>query len=138
MPANGPAIWGGCVTRREHRAGSRYFSHKAVTVQGGYGTCFCSPGTKLAEHYECRGTSYLTNGELSRYCYFVNSCGAVRICQALRFCLTARSKSKNRDKQLTHIVRVMRSIFFKIQIYCQRVEIKETYPLNHNNIQDRI
>jgi hypothetical protein len=70
---------------------------KAVTVQGGYGTCFCSPGTKSAEHYECRGTSYLTNGELSRYCYFVNSCGAVRICQALQSCLGGRSKSKNRD-----------------------------------------
>ena len=38
--ANGPAIWGGCVTRREHRAVSRYFSHKAVTVQGGYGALF--------------------------------------------------------------------------------------------------
>ena len=38
--ANGPAIWGGCVTRRRHRAGSWYFSHKAVTVQGGYGALF--------------------------------------------------------------------------------------------------
>jgi len=116
MTHNGSAIWGGCVTQRQHRAESWYFSHKAVTVQGGYGTCFCSPGTNLAEHYECRGTSYLTNGELSRYCYFVNSCGAVRICQALRFCLGGRSNSKNRDKQLTHIVRVMRSIFFNPNI----------------------
>jgi hypothetical protein len=38
--ANGPAIKGGCVTRREHRAGSRYFSRKTVTVQGGYGALF--------------------------------------------------------------------------------------------------
>jgi hypothetical protein len=38
--ANGPAIWGGCVTRREHRAESWYFSQKAVTVQGGYGALF--------------------------------------------------------------------------------------------------
>jgi hypothetical protein len=30
---NGSAIWGGCVTRRHHRAGPWYFSHKAVTVQ---------------------------------------------------------------------------------------------------------
>ena len=37
---NGPAIWGGCVTRREHRAGSWYFSREAVTVQGGYGAVF--------------------------------------------------------------------------------------------------
>jgi len=40
MNANGPAIWGGCVTRREHRAGSWYFSQKTVTVQGGYGALF--------------------------------------------------------------------------------------------------
>jgi len=40
MHANGPAIWGGCVTRRSIRAGSWYFSQKAVTVQGGYGVVF--------------------------------------------------------------------------------------------------
>jgi hypothetical protein len=40
IATNGPAIWGGCVTRREHRAGSSYFSQKAVTVQGGYGALF--------------------------------------------------------------------------------------------------
>jgi hypothetical protein len=56
MNANGPAIKGGCVTRRKHRAESWYFSREVVTVQGGYGTCFCSPGTKLVEHYACRGT----------------------------------------------------------------------------------
>jgi len=38
--ANGPAIWGGCVTRRSIRAGSWYFSQKTVTVQGGYGALF--------------------------------------------------------------------------------------------------
>jgi len=40
MPPNGLAIKGGCVTRRKHRAGSWYFSQKAVTVQGGYGALF--------------------------------------------------------------------------------------------------
>ena len=39
MP-NGPAIWGGCVTRRSIRAVSWFFSQKAVTVQGGYGALF--------------------------------------------------------------------------------------------------
>ena len=63
ISANGPAIWGGCVTRREHRVGSRYFSHKAVTVQGGYGTCFCRPGTNFIEHYECRGTRLIRGRE---------------------------------------------------------------------------
>jgi len=37
---NGPAIWGGCVTRRKHRVESWFFSHKTVTVQGGYGALF--------------------------------------------------------------------------------------------------
>jgi len=40
MKPNGPAIKGGCVTRRKHRAGSWYFSQKFVTVQGGYGVLF--------------------------------------------------------------------------------------------------
>ena len=74
---NGPAIWGGCVTRRKHRAGSWYFSQKAVTVQGGYGTCFCRPGTNFIEHYACRGTSLIGAGKLSRYRIFVGGTGAV-------------------------------------------------------------
>ena len=48
ITANGPAMWGGCVTRpvlteasgREHRVESWYFSQKAGTVQGGYGAVF--------------------------------------------------------------------------------------------------
>jgi hypothetical protein len=40
MAYNGPAIWGGCVTRRKHRVWSWYFSQEAVTVQGGYGALF--------------------------------------------------------------------------------------------------
>jgi len=42
MKPNGPAIKGGCVTRRQHRAGSRYFSREIVTVQGGPVTSFLS------------------------------------------------------------------------------------------------
>jgi len=38
--SDGPAIWGGCVTRRKHRAESWYFSREVVTVQGGYGALF--------------------------------------------------------------------------------------------------
>ena len=37
---NGPAIWGGCVTRRKHRPRPVFFSQKVVTVQGGYGVLF--------------------------------------------------------------------------------------------------
>ena len=84
---NGSAIWGGCVTRRKHRAGSWYFSREAVTVQGGYGTCFCSHGTNFCEHYACRvcpdmrsivrGTSLIGASKLSRYRIFVGGTGAV-------------------------------------------------------------
>ena len=62
---NGPAIKGGCVTRRKHRAGSWYFSRKIVTVQGGYGALFAVHGTNFIEHYECRGTSLIRAGKLS-------------------------------------------------------------------------
>jgi hypothetical protein len=31
LKPNGPAIWGGCVTRRKHRVGSIFFSQKTVT-----------------------------------------------------------------------------------------------------------
>ena len=37
---NGPAIWGGCVTRHSIRAESWYFSHEVLTVQGGHGALF--------------------------------------------------------------------------------------------------
>jgi hypothetical protein len=56
---NGPAIKGGCVTRRQHRAGSRYFRQEIVTVQGGYGTCFCSHGTNFIALRRGRGTSLI-------------------------------------------------------------------------------
>ena len=77
MNANGPAIWGGCVTRRKHRAESWYFSQKVVTVQGGYGALFASHGTNFNEHYACRGTSLIGAGKLSPCRIFVRSTGAV-------------------------------------------------------------
>jgi hypothetical protein len=80
---NGPAIKGGCVTRRQHRAGSWFFSREIVTVQGGYGTCFCHPGTKVCEHYECRGTSFFGAGKLSRYRIIVGGTGAAIAVQGL-------------------------------------------------------
>jgi hypothetical protein len=141
MPYNGPAIWGGCVTRRKHRVGSWYFSHEAVTVQGGYGTCFCRPGTNFLEHYECRGTSVIEAVNLSPVTKLVAGTGAVsrykvvseaencqvavfilwadarvRVHEPLQIYLECRSKSKNRDKQLTHIVRVSTSNLFVIML----------------------
>ena len=77
MQANGPAIWGGCVTRRKHRSESWYFSQKTVTVQGGYGTCFCRHGTSFIEHYACRGTSLIGAANLSPVTNLVVGTGAV-------------------------------------------------------------
>jgi hypothetical protein len=37
---------------------------KAVTVQGGYGTCFCNHGTNFIEHWQCRGTSLISGRKL--------------------------------------------------------------------------
>ena len=77
LHANGPAIWGGCVTRRKHRAESWYFSRETVTVQGGYGTRFCHPGTNFIEHYECRGTRLIGAVNLSPVAKLVVCTGAV-------------------------------------------------------------
>jgi hypothetical protein len=42
-----------------------YFRHETVTVQGGYGTCFCRHGTNFIEHYACRVTSLIGAANLS-------------------------------------------------------------------------
>jgi len=52
---NGPAIWGGCVTRHKHQVGSWYFSHETVPVQGGYGVVFAVM-IQMSGLDECRGT----------------------------------------------------------------------------------
>jgi hypothetical protein len=64
LNANGPAIWGGCVNRRSIRAESWYFSQKTVTVQGGYGTCFCRHGTNFIALRRDRGTSLINGREI--------------------------------------------------------------------------
>jgi hypothetical protein len=46
------------------------------------------------------------DGNLSWYCYFINSCGAVRVCQVLGSYLGSRNKSKNRGKLFNYTVRV--------------------------------
>ena len=131
MNANGPAIKGGCVTRRKHRAESWYFSRKTITVQGGYGALFANQGTRFCEVYECRGTRFFEAANLSPVTKFVVFTGAAiavqiisepEICHGAGFylradagvlvqeplpiCLGCRSKSKKCDKQLTFIVRV--------------------------------
>ena len=138
LATNGPAIWGGCVTRRQHRAGSWYFSQKVVTVQGGYGTCFCHPGTDFIAYRRDRGTMFLSGRELlpvqkfdkwalaqyrdrklSRSQKLVTvqdlNCVQMRVsgCKNhYKFVLVAGAKAKTVTIQLTHsIVRVSLSVF---------------------------
>jgi len=80
MPPNGPAIWGGCVTRRSIRAGSWYPApagpescHGARRVW----RTFCRPGTKFIEHYACRGTSMIGTVNLSPVTKLMAGTGAV-------------------------------------------------------------
>jgi len=78
--ANGPAIWGGCVTRRSIRQLSWY------PAPAGPRNCpgarrvwrtFCSPGTNFIEHYECRDTRLIGAASLSPITKFVAGTSAV-------------------------------------------------------------
>jgi hypothetical protein len=74
---NGTAIKGVCVNRREHRAESWYFSRETVTVQGGYGACFCSHGRSFVELEPFRGTRYIGARNLSPVTKLMAGTGAV-------------------------------------------------------------
>ena len=62
MTTNGPAV--GFSKRYPTTASDhdpvtpRQRDQKDVTVQGGYGACFCHPGTMFNGHYELRGTKF--------------------------------------------------------------------------------
>jgi hypothetical protein len=91
LTPNGPAIWGGCVTRRKHRAGSWYPApagpescHGARRVW----RTFCRPGTEFCEHYACRGTSLIGAANLSPVTELVAGTGAVS-----RYILSRSQKS---------------------------------------------
>jgi hypothetical protein len=79
MTPNGPAIKGGCVTRRI--PARRQYPSIQVQGFGGRGRrvwrTFCHHGTNSIEHYECRGTNFIGANLLSRYRIFVGSTGAV-------------------------------------------------------------
>jgi len=80
MLPNGPAIWGGCVTRRQHRVGSWYPEYSGPESCHGarrVWRTFCRPGTKFSEHYECRGTSLIGAANLSPATKLVVGTGAV-------------------------------------------------------------
>jgi hypothetical protein len=136
---NGPAIWGGCVTRHKHRAGSRYPEYSGPESCHGarrVWRTFCRHGTNFIEHYECRGTNLIGAANLSPVTKFgcvhwrsvaiqivsepeirhgtgfiLRADARVWVQRPLRICLECRSKSKKCDKQLTHIVRVSGAFF---------------------------
>ena len=76
---NGPAIKGGCVTRRKHRAASCFFSREIVTVQGGYGACFCHPVASFLSFTSVAVQVLLRAGHLSPYTGLIESSGAVTV-----------------------------------------------------------
>ena len=84
MNANGPAIWGGCVTRRSIRQRSWYPApagpescHGARRVW----RTFCRPGTKYAEHHACRGTRLIEATNLSTVTKLVAGTDAAKAVQ---------------------------------------------------------
>jgi hypothetical protein len=74
-------------------------------VQGGYGTCFCHPGTDFIEHYEYRGTSLLGGREVVPVQDVLNEHWRDRGTSITNLSWL-QEQNKNRDKQLTFIVRV--------------------------------
>jgi len=79
LNANGPAIWGGCVTRRKHRAGSWYPApagprncHGARRVWRG----FCRHGTNFIARWRGRGTNIIGTSFESGCRIFIEGSGA--------------------------------------------------------------
>ncbi len=60
MHANGPAIKGGCVTRRKHWAESWYFSRGVVPVARQVWRAFCHHGTIFIACRRGRGISFIS------------------------------------------------------------------------------
>jgi len=79
MQPNGPAIKGGCVTRRQHRAGSWYPEYSGPESCHGarrVWRTFCRLGTNFIEHYECCGTILIGAANLSPVTKLVAGSGA--------------------------------------------------------------
>ena len=80
LNANGPAIWGGCVTRRKHRAKSWYPEYSGPESCHGarrVWRTFCRHGTNFIEHYACRGTILIGATNLSPVTKLIAGTGAV-------------------------------------------------------------
>ena len=135
MQPNGPAIWGGCVTRRSIRAESGTLAEKLSRCKEGMAHFLPSwykfycvmarsrykfdrsrefiPGYKVGGgHWRSVAVQTVSEPEICQGAGFkLRADARVRVQGPLQICLGCRSKSKNRDKQLTHIVRVSSCIF---------------------------
>jgi len=78
---NGPAIWRGCVTRRNSgRTAVLVLWHKmSFGRKRRVWRTFCRHGTSNIEHYECRGTSSIGAANLSPVTNLVAFTGAVAV-----------------------------------------------------------
>jgi len=65
------------VTRRQHRHKSVPVGQKTVTVQGGFGACFCRHGTNFFAYWRGRGTILIGAANLSPVTKLVGCTGAV-------------------------------------------------------------
>ena len=77
---NGPAIWGGCVTRRKHRAGSWYPAPAGPRICHGarrVWRTFCRHGTNFIACWRDRGTGLMRAIYLSPVTSFLRCTGAV-------------------------------------------------------------
>ena len=74
------------------------------------------PGYKVSNgHWRGVAVQFISKPESSHGAGFqLHADARVRVQQPLQICLEGRSKSKKHDKQLTHIVRVMHSLFINI------------------------
>ena len=77
---------------------------------------FCRPGTNFLRYTSVGVQGCLMDGNLSRYCYFFNSTGAVRIYYQLLSCLESREQNAKTMTSLLIIPSVLgfRSIFISL------------------------
>ena len=76
LTANGPAIWGGCVTRRSTGQGPGTLARKLSRCKEGMAH-FLPSWYKFYEHYACRGTRLIGAANLSPVTKFLAGTGAV-------------------------------------------------------------
>jgi hypothetical protein len=114
LKPNGPAIKGVCVTRRKHRAESRYCSQKIVTGQGGYGAFFAVQVQSLLSYTSVAVQGLWRAGYKSRYTRFYRKHWRDRGTGITNLSWVQEQNAKNVTIQMTFIVRVSVSYFYSL------------------------